>query len=338
MNNRTSLSELLSIILIGGLLAGSMLMINLVMPVSFNKEWREVQIPEGASYTDGLMILEKSGVIDGKIALLILSKITGSDRQMKPGYYNLSPSMSPLEIFDTLIEGRSIEFTVTIPEGSTLSDIKKKFIELNLIDEGGWRLVYDRDFIAGLGINAPSLEGYLYPDTYRFSKGAAPETVLKSMIERLENVFDESMQKRAAELGMTKNEVLTIASIVEKEALFDVERPIISAVNYNRLKKKMKLQADPTVLYGIESDGKEITHNDLRRNTPYNTYVISGLPPGPIASPGIKSIMAALYPDNVAYLFFVSKNDGTHQFSRTNREHEKAVAIYRLNKSKAEQE
>ena len=204
------------------ILAGGLL-IDLIMPVSFDREWREVQIPEGASYTDGLAILEKNRIIKGRMSLLVLSRITGSDKHLKPGYYNLSASMSPLDIYDTLIEGRTIQFAVTIPEGSTLSDIKKKLMDLGLMDEASWGLVNDRNFITRLGINAPSLEGYLYPDTYRFSKGVAPETVLKSMIERLGSMFDESMQKRAEELGMTRNEVLTLASIIEKEALFDVE-------------------------------------------------------------------------------------------------------------------
>ena len=291
-----------------------LLLIYLIMPLSFDNEWREVRIPEGSSYTEGLGFLEKGGIIDGRTALLFLAKITGSDKQLKPGYYKLKASMSPVEIFDILIEGKTIQFIVTIPEGSMLSDIKKKFVNLDIMDERSWGLVYDSSFIAGLGIDAPSLEGYLYPDTYKFQKGADPETVLRRMVSRLDEIYDMSLQKRAEELGMTRNEVLTLASIIEKEAVFDIERPIISAVFNNRLKKKMRLQADPTVLYGIERKEKRIRYRDLKRETPYNTYVIRGLPPGPIASPGIKSIRAALYPDDVDYLYFVSKNDGTHHF------------------------
>lgn len=324
-------SDLLSIAVSFAFLACGLLLIHLIMPVSFDNEWREVRIPEGSSYTEGLGLLEKSRIIEGRTALLFLAKITGSDKQLKPGHYKLSSSMSPLEIFNTLIEGRTIQLSVTIPEGSMLSDIKKKFKDLDLIDDGSWGLVYDSGFIAGLGINAPSLEGYLYPDTYKFPKGTAPETVLRQMVKRLDEVFDGSLQKRAGELGMTRNEVLTIASIIEREAVFDIERPIISAVYHNRLKKKMRLQADPTVLYGLERNEKRIRYRDLKRKTPYNTYVIRGLPPGPIASPGIKSIRAALYPDDVDYLFFVSKNDGAHHFSRTNKEHARAVALYQLN-------
>jgi UPF0755 protein len=332
MNKHTSdLSGPLVITLIFVFLAAGTLLIYLIMPVSSDGEWREVYIPEGANYTEGLGLLEKNRIIENRIALRFLGKITGSDKHLKPGYYNLSASMSPVEIFDTLIEGRTIQFTVTIPEGSTLQDIKKKLIDLGLIDEGSWGLVNDSSFIAGLGIEARSLEGYLYPDTYKFQKGTDPEAILKRMVERLEEMYDGSLQKRSEEIGMTRNEVLTMASIIEKEAVFDIERPIISGVYHNRLKKRMRLQADPTVLYGLGKSEKRIRYRDLRRKTPYNTYVIRGLPPGPIASPGIRSIRAALYPDDVDFLYFVSKNDGTHHFSKTNKEHARAVALYQKN-------
>ena len=323
------MSEIILVTPICAFLAIGLMLVYLIMPVSFDNEWREVRIPEGSNYSEGLGLLQEGRIIDGRIALLLLGKITGSDRDLKPGYYNLSASMSPLEIFDTLIEGRTIQFTVTIPEGSTLVDIKKKLIP-GLMDEGSWRLINDSAFIAGLGIDARSLEGYLYPDTYKFQKGTAPEAVLRRLAKRLDEIFDAALRKRAGELGMTMNEVLTIASIIEKEAVFDIERPIISAVYHNRLKKRMRLQADPTVLYGLGRIERRIRYRDLKRKTPYNTYAIRGLPPGPIASPGIKSIRAALYPDDVDYLYFVSKNDGTHHFSRTNKEHARAVALYQL--------
>jgi len=332
MNKQTSgASGLLTIALIFTLLSGGMLLVHLITPVSFKKEWKEVYIPEGSNYREGLGILEKRGVIKGTTALLFLGKITGSETELKPGYYNLSASMTPIQIFDILIKGRTIQFTVTIPEGSDLKQIREKFTELGLMDEGSWGLVNDRAFISALGVDAPSLEGYLYPDTYKFPKGSDPEAVLSRMLNRLKDLFDVTLQKRTEELGMTMNEVLTLASIIEKEAVIDTERPLISAVYHNRLKKKMRLQADPTVLYGVGKSEKRIRYRDLKRETPYNTYVIRGLPPGPIASPGIESIRAALYPDDVDYLFFVSKNDGTHHFSKTNKEHARAVTLYQLN-------
>jgi len=190
--------------------------------------------------------------------------------------------------------------------------------------------VYDRKFLDSLDIDAPSLEGYLYPDTYRLPKGIEPEEIFTIMVQRMREKFDESLRRRAEELGMTENEVLTLASIIEKEAMYEREMPLISAVYHNRLKRGMKLQADPTVLYGVRDKDRRIRYIDLKRSTPYNTYVIEGLPPGPIASPSIESIRAALYPADVDFLFFVSKNDGTHYFSRTGQEHRRAVLRYQL--------
>lgn len=312
-------------------LAGFFLFIQIIAPISFDETWKEVEIPEGSSYTGGVNILKENGIINNRLGLILLGKITAADRQLKPGYYSLSASMSPWQIFDTLIDGRTIQFTVTIPEGSNLKNIMKKFKRTGLISDDAWSLANDEYFLDLLNINAPSLEGYLYPDTYSFSKGTDPKVIFKRMVGMLKEKFDEPLMARAREIGMSKNEVLTLASIIEKEAIFDRERPIISAVYHNRLKKKMRLQADPTVLYGVEKRWKRIRYKDLKRKTPYNTYRIKGLPPGPIASPGIKSIKAALYPSDDDYLFFVARNDGTHFFSKTDKEHWKAVVQFQRN-------
>ncbi len=323
--------QFVSIVLSVIILASFVLFIHLSTPVSMNDNWKEVEIPEGSSYTKGIKILKESGIIKVSSTFLLLGKITNTERQLKPGFYQLSASLSPLQIFDILIEGRTIILSVTIPEGSNLKIVKNKLENAGLIDEISWPLVYDEKFLSSLNIKAPSLEGYLFPDTYNFSKGIEPKVVLKLMVRRLREMYDAPLRARAAELGMTENKVLALASIIEKEAVHDFERPIISAVYHNRLKKNMRLQADPTVLYGVRRRWKRIRYKDLRRSTPYNTYKIKGLPPGPIASPGIKSIKAALFPDDVDYLFFVAKNDGTHHFSLTGREHVQAVELYQIN-------
>jgi UPF0755 protein len=336
--NSSFLSRALTFFLILTVFTGSFLFTHLLTPVSFNKTWKEVEIPEGSSYAKGIDILLDNGILNNKFALLLLGKITGSEKLLKPGYYYLSSSMSPLQIFDDLIKGKTIQYSVTIPEGSTLKDIKKRLVDLKLMDDDGWQLAYDEDFLSSLNINAPTIEGYLYPDTYSFSKGTAPEIIFKIMVQRLREIYNEPLRARAKELNMTENDVLTLASIIEKEAVFDSERPLISAVYHNRLKKNMKLQADPTVLYGVKRRWKRIRYKDLKRSTPYNTYVIKGLPPGPIASPGEKSIRAALYPADVTYMFFVSKNDGTHYFSSSGEEHVKAVNFYQVNGGKDDQD
>jgi UPF0755 protein len=328
---RITILEIISVLASIAILASLVATVSLLAPVSSEVEWKEVEIPVGASYTAGINLLKDNGIIDNSLPFLFLGKVSGSDRQLKPGFYQLSRSMSPLQIFNSLIEGKIIQYSVTIPEGVTLEVIKNKLEDKGLINDEFWHLAYDRDFLASLDIDAPSLEGYIYPDTYSFSKGTAVRVIFRIMVQRMREVLNEQLLARAAELGMTENQLLTLASIIEKEAVYNSERPVISAVYHNRLKKNMKLQADPTVRYGVKKKWKRIRYRDLKRVTPFNTYVIKGLPPGPIASPGIKSIKAALYPADVDYLFFVSKNNGTHYFSRTGEEHIRAVALYQLN-------
>lgn len=293
--------------------------------------WKEVMIPKGVSYRQVVEILNKEGIIHRKFPLLLLGRLTGSDRKVMAGYYNLNTGMSLWDVFELLRYGRIIQYVVTIPPGSNLQDIKSRLSAYGLIDDDSWGIVYERRFLDSLKIDAPSLEGYIYPDTYNLPKGIKPEDIFSIMVQRMREVFDESLRKRAEEIGMSEREVLTLASIIEKEAMYDRERPLISAVYHNRLKKGMRLQADPTVLYGVRYGNKGIQYSDLKRQTPYNTYYIVGLPPGPIASPSIESIKAALYPANVNYLFFVSRNDGTHHFSITVQEHEQAVIVYQRN-------
>lgn len=312
--------------------------LNMSIPVSNFAEWQQIEIPEGSSYMQGIRILKEKGIIKNELALLIIGRLTNIDRRLSAGYYNFNSSMTPWDIFKKLREGKIVENTITIPEGSDLEDIKNLFAASGLFNDESWQLVYDREFLDSLEINAPSLEGYLYPDTYKFAKGANPKNIFSMMVGRLRQMYDSSLRERAAELGMSENEVLTLASIIEREALLDSERPVISAVYNNRLKIGMKLQADPTVNYGTERAKSMTKISDLKNVTPYNTYVIKGLPPGPLASPGIKSIKAALYPADVDYLFFVSKNDGTHCFSRTGEEHIQAVALYRKSAAKTTDE
>ncbi len=313
------------------LLIAHFIFLNLFLPLTYAGRWKEVSIPEGASYTQGIKILKREGIVKKEFLFHVIGKIMNIDTHMQAGYYYLNTSMSPWSVLDHLRRGLVVQHRITITEGSDLKSIKPKLINSGLISDESWRVVYDREFLELLDIDAPSLEGYLYPDTYRFTKGMEPRDIFRIMVQRLRENFNQALLKRSEEIGLSEREVITLASIIEKEAVYDRERPIISAVFHNRLKKNMRLQADPTVLYGVEKRWKRIRYRDLKRDTPYNTYKIKGLPPGPIAFPGIKSIKAALYPADVDYLFFVSKNNGTHHFSKTNREHEEAVVLYQLN-------
>lgn len=302
----------------------------LIIPLPFGNKAIEFEVKKGQTYREVINSLSEKGMIRDRNIFLIIGRLTGLDKKIKAGYYPLWGNMTPLQIFDGLRKGRIIEYEITIVPGDSLLEIGKKFSTLGIIDTEQFESISkDKNFLASLDIDAPSIEGYLFPDTYRFPKGLEIKEILMLMVERLREKFNEEMLMRAFELGMSEREVLTLASIIEKEAVEDGERPIISAVYHNRLKKNMPLQADPTSIYGIKSSKQIITKKDLLRETPYNTYIIKGLPPGPIASPGLESIMATLYPENVPYLYFVSNNDGTHKFSVTLKDHEKAVKIYR---------
>lgn len=296
----------------------------------------EVEIPQGATYKQAINILYRNNLIRDKNLFIVLGKLTGLDRKIKYGYYSFLGKMSPFQVFKRLREGKIIEYDVTIVEGDSLLEIGRKLAEFRIASSDEFnRLTRDKSFLYTLDINAPSLEGYLYPQTYRVPKGMKPRTVLKLMVEKLREEFSEDMQMRAKKMKWSEKNILTLASIIEKEAVTDKERPLISAVYHNRIKKGMPLQADPTAIYGVKSSRHKITRKDLKKKTDYNTYVIKGLPPGPIACPGIKSIKAALYPANVPYLYFVSQRDGTHYFSKTMSEHNAAVRRIRLKRDAA---
>ncbi len=295
----------------------------------------EIEITKGMSSRNVLEMLDERGLVRDRNLVLILLKMTGADRKMKVGYYSFKENRSPSSILSKLIRGDVVQNSVTIIEGETVWNTADRLQEAGIMDkETFFRLNTDVQFRESLGIDAPSLEGYLYPDTYKFPKGFEPDDALRVMVNAMRAKFTDDMSDRMREMRFTEREVLTLASIIEKEAVIDFERPIISAVYNNRLKKRMRLEADPTAIYGIKDFSEGVTRYDLRRNTPYNTYRRRGLPPGPIAAPGLKSITAALYPADVPYLFFVSKNNGEHHFSATIREHFNAVRHYRSEKNR----
>ncbi|MDO9288876.1 MAG: endolytic transglycosylase MltG [Thermodesulfovibrionales bacterium] len=304
--------------------------IEFLVPLPNGTKTKEIQIPQGATFRQAVEILGKENLIRDKSIFLFIGRLTGLHRKIRAGYYSITGSMNPLDVLILLKNGQIIEYDITVVEGDSLLEIREKLVEKNIGDRQTFRkIARDSDFLKSFNIDAPSIEGYLFPDTYKMPKGIEAENALAMMINSMRAKYSAKLRERATELGLTENEVLTLASIIEKEAIINSERPLISAVYHNRLKKRMLLQADPTAVYGIKSSKERITMSDLKRKTPYNTYVIKGLPPGPIASPGIKSIEAALYPADERYLYFVSNNDGTHQFSVTSEEHITAVKAYR---------
>lgn len=302
----------------------------LLIPLPLGNKALEFEIRKGMTFRQVVDALADKGFVRDKHIFSTLGRVAGIDRRVRAGYYNLWGNMTPWQLFNTIKGGKIVEFEITVVPGDSLLEIAEKFSSLGLADTDEFHSICrDRDLLDSLDINAPSIEGYLFPDTYIFPKGVKAKEVLSVLVERMREKYDGDMTARTQELGLDERAVLTMASIVEKEAVVNDERPIIAAVYYNRLKKKMSLQADPTAIYGIKSSKEKITKEDLLRKTGYNTYVIKGLPPGPIASPGLDSIKSALYPADVPYLFFVSNNDGTHKFSVTVDEHAQAVKEYR---------
>ncbi len=300
--------------------------LQMFVPIRIGDASVEVEIPEGTTFSQAMNILTKHNLMRDKNVFIALAKITRLERKIRAGFYPFSGLMSPFEIFLRLKNGKIIEYDVTVVEGDSLLEIgrklsEKKIVSLDQFDD----LTKDRAFLTSLAVNAPSLEGYLYPQTYKIPKGKPGHSVLKLMVQKLREEYTGALKERAEEIGWDENQVLTLASIIEKEAVNDEERPLISAVYHNRVRLGMPLQADPTAIYGVKSSRDKITKDDLKKQTKYNTYIIKGLPPGPIASPGIKSIRAALYPADVPYLYFVSRGDGSHYFSRTLSEHAAAT-------------
>jgi UPF0755 protein len=310
-------------------------LIQLLMPLPVGNKNIEIQIPKGSTFRQAVEIFSHERIIRDKNLFLLIGRISRIDRKIRAGYYSIYSSMNSLDLLTALRRGQIIEYEITVVEGDSLREVGEKLAGKGIVNEGDFRkFASDKSFLSAYNINAPTIEGYIFPETYKIPKGMDPKEALGMMINKMRENLSDKLTARAEEIGFSERQVLTLASIIEKEAVTDDERPLISAVYHNRLRKKIPLQADPTAIYGIKSSREKIMSEDLKRKTPYNTYVIKGLPPGPIASPGIKSITAALYPANVPYIYFVSNNDGTHQFTVTLREHQVAVRAYREKKQK----
>jgi UPF0755 protein len=288
-----------------------------------------VVIPEGATFLQAAALLEREQLIRSRSRFVILGKSQDADRKIQPGEYEINGAMPPADILSKLLTGRVLLHAVTIPEGYTINQIADVFDEQGIASRGEFlRMASDKSFINSLGISAETVEGYMFPDTYRFARATPAKEVIRTMVDQLGRVVTEEWQTRAKEMNLTVHQVLTLASVIEKETGARDERPHISSVFHNRLKKRIPLQSDPTVIYGLTNFDGNLRKKDLSHPSRYNTYRWAGLPPGPIANPGADSIRAALYPASSKYLYFVSRNDGTHHFSATLMEHNRAVEKY----------
>ncbi len=296
-------------------------------PGSPRLEIRQVTIRPGMNARSVAQLLTAEGIVADADRFYLLCWLRKAGQKLKAGEYAFLPLSPPERILEQMVLGRAIIQRVTFPEGSTVYDVARTLEERGLASSKEvLRLVGDRDFIKANGLSASSLEGYLFPETYFFQKTQGEAAMLKMMVGQFRRHLPEGWEQQAAGLGLGLPELVTLASMVEKEAVVDFERPMIAGVFYNRLAKKMPLQSDPTAVYDLSGFSGPIAGSHLKRPSPYNTYRNPGLPIGPICNPGVKSLKAALYPEKVSYLYFVSNRDGTHQFSETLEEHNRAVS------------
>jgi len=290
------------------------------------------EVEKGQTAKEIALNLKKNGIIKKTWPFLAGYRIFFSAQSLKAGEYAIAIPDSPKNILQVLSEGSVYLHSITIPEGLIIQEIA------GLLDSEGFvakqdflQDVAETSLISSLDKDAPNLEGYLFPETYRFSKGTSSEEIVAAMVFQFTKVFNQEWIERAAELGMSIRDIVTLASLIEKETSLRKEKKIISAVFHNRLRMSMKLDCDPTIIYILKLEGRfkdRLRTRDLKYDSPFNTYLYSGLPPGPIANPGRGSLEAALYPTDEKFLYFVSKNDGSHYFSQTFREHQNAVNKY----------
>jgi UPF0755 protein len=293
-----------------------------------------VTIPPGAGGSDIRRRLIDAGLVRDELTLRAALRWTGSSRALKAGEYRFDREMSAVEVIEKIAAGDIYTRRITFPEGLTIAEMARVF-EMREFGAA-------KDFIAAaqnaalirdLDPQAPDLEGYLFPETYSMPRQWGADRLVAMMVDRFKSSYTEDLRERARQQGLTTRQVVTLASLVEKETAKDDERPVVAAVYRNRMRIGMGMQADPTVVYALQKAGRydgNIRREDLAFDSPYNTYRYPGLPPGPIAAPGRASLAATLAPADVQYLYFVSRNDGSHVFATTLAEHNANVQEYQV--------
>jgi len=291
-----------------------------------NEQKIDIIIPKGASVHQIADTLYKKNLIDSKKMFVFWTRVLDEDNKLKAGYFSVPEHLSYPQLLSFFKQAKTKELRVTLIEGWNNEQIAEALRKKFHIDKDKFlALTRDTVFIHNLGIKADDLLGYLLPNTYRFYWGVTEEELIKSLVKYTMTIFKaDSVKQAMAGLNLSVHQILTMASIIEGEAVFDDERPIIASVYYNRLRRHIKLQADPTIQFIIDGPPRRVLFKDLKIDSPYNTYLYYGLPPGPINNPGKKSILAALFPAKTKYIFFAAKGDGRHKFSVTSKEHAKA--------------
>jgi UPF0755 protein len=321
---------LLSLFLVG-LIVGSGLFIFLNQETSEGTA-KEILIPRGSSIASVSNLLLKEEVVPNATVFKWVLRLTGGSRFVRAGEYRFKTDMSYLGALNVLYREEPIVHQITVPEGWSIRQIAEILSVQKLVDKNRFlNLALHPTAPTRYKLSSPTLEGFLYPDTYTFSRLDGEERIIERMVAQFFHKYDDTLKRKAAEIGWPLEKVVTLASIIEKETGLAEERPIISSVFHNRLKKKMRLQSDPTTIYGIEAFNGNLTRADLLRHTPYNTYKIPALPPGAIANPGLGALKAVLFPANTEYFYFVADGTGRHIFSKTYNEHQRHVNNYQVN-------
>ena len=294
----------------------------IIWPQNNLKKEITFQIPSGSSLHKVSKILKKNRIIKNETFFILAVKLMGYEKKLQAGKFNIQKKTNNFQLIKKLVYGNESLVSVTVLEGWSLTQISEeieKKIGIKHIDF--LEVSRHPQFLKKLGIAAKSIEGYLFPETYFFSERVSPESIIETMVFQFKKNFSTDFKNRMREIGFNEIEVITLASIIEGEAIFDIERSKVSSVYHNRLKKGMKLQADPTIQYIIEGPPRRLLNKDLKIESPYNTYLNYGLPPGPINNPGLQSIKAALFPKETNFYYFVAKGDGYHTFTQTEKEH-----------------
>lgn len=286
-------------------------------PVTVTKENHEIKIPRGATLWQISKILHDNEVIANRRYFVLLAKLKFSQTKLHSGFYDIRNIRTSSQLIDLLKTGQNLSTRVTIPEGSTNADIAALIVAHVNIDSASFvNLTQDSAFIRQLGLNTNSLEGYLFPDTYYFYKNDLEKTIITKMVNTFKMKWQQIAENIPINSDKNLHEILTLASLIEGECILDNERAVVSSLYQNRLKRNMKLEADPTIQYIIPDGPRRILTKDLKIESPYNTYLNAGLPPGPVNNPGIKSIIAAIEPADTDFLYMVAQGDGSHYFTR----------------------
>ncbi|MGQ9557714.1 MAG: endolytic transglycosylase MltG [Desulfurispora sp.] len=293
-----------------------------------------VRVPEHSTGRQVAVLLREAGLIRSVDAFVLYARVYNLEQRLQAGYYVLSTGQSLPEIAGQLVRGSNTQVAITIPEGYTLAQIAALLQrQLGVAPAAFWQQVsrgeVSRPYLRDLPAGMRRLEGYLFPDTYLFSADMPPREMIAAMLQRFDQVNRElGLEQKAARRGLTLHQLVTVASLVEKEARLDSERPLIAGVIYNRLHRGMPLQVDATVLYALGRHKEKVYYKDLQVDSPYNTYRYKGLPPGPIAMPGRASLLAAAQPASTNYLYYVARPDGSHAFAADLATHERNRRLY----------